>query len=297
MKITEKFTLLEGVPNILNLSKSQIETFTSEENTPKHVYATLELKKSVIRHDGFKKILDYVRNVKQTQDLNVLVNPQYPLVVSYSQKAHSKIINILPFNAQDLAKVSYNNLYGALLYAYTFDSFVNGRLRVPDSMAQVITNYWYSLFMRVFGRAYGLTGTYSSKLPALKFLITAYILITFFGRKQDRATYNLAKQYSGFQYDDILDILNRVDLSNIRGFVQALSLSETFPGFNVIRFTTVIHRRFDVQMLPFFEDLARFMSLIMTSSYAQQNFAKSFIRTYQPKSYVTMYDFMKKKLF
>jgi len=297
MKIKETFTLIKGVPNILNLSKSQLEALTLEGNSTKHVYATLELKKNVIRHFAFDKILEYVRNLKTTNDLNIVVDTNYPFVTSYSRKAHSKIINIAPFNAKDLARVAYMNIYASVLYAYTFDSLINKRLRIPENMVQVISNYWFSLFVQVFGRDYGMTGTYSNKLPGLKFMITLYLMISFFDRKQSKATYNLAKQYSGFSYEDKEEILNQLDLFNVRDFIRGLSLMEIMPGFNIIKFTTKVHRIFDVQMLPGFEDLSRFMSLIMTSSVSQQTIAKPFIKKYRPKAYVHMLDYMKGRLF
>jgi hypothetical protein len=298
MQIKKTFSLLKGTPNILDMSKSQIESLTLEGNSSKHVFVSLELKKNVIRHFALDKILDYVKNVKTTNDMSVIVNEQYPLVVSYSHKAHSKIINIVPFNAKDLARVSYMNLYASVLYAYTFDSLINGRLRIPDNMVKVISNFWFSLFVRMFGRAYGMTGTYSSKLPGLKFLITAYLLIAFFGRKQDNAVYKAAKQYSGFSYEDNVDILNKIDMSDFRGFIKSLTLMEIMPGFNIIKFTVAIHRIFDdVQILPGFEDLSRFMSLVMISSVPQQTIVKPVFRKYNVEAHSDILNYIKGRLF
>jgi len=298
MKIKENFSILKGVPNILNLSKNQIDDLTMEDSTPKHAYVALELKKSIIRHFALDKILDYVKNVKTTNDLGIIVNDQYPLVVSYSFKAHSKIVNISPFNSKDLARVSHMNLYASILYAYTFDSIVNGRLRIPDNMVKAISNFWFSMFTQMFGRDYGLTGTYSSKLPGVKFLITLYLLISFFNRTQDKSTYRLSKQYSGYQYEDKEDILRQVDLSDFKGLIRSLSLTEVMPGFNIVKFTTKVHRMFDgIQILPGFEDLARFMSLIMTSSVEQQNIAKPFLNKYNKEAYMLMLNYMKGRLF
>jgi hypothetical protein len=297
MIIKEKFTLLEGKPNILDISKSAIESLILEGNTPQHVYAALELKKNVIKHSGLKKILEYVKNVKTSKDLKIIVYEQYPIVVSYNRKTNDKIININTFNAKDLGRVSYANLYGALVYAYTFEKIVNKKLRLPDNMAQPISNFFFSLFVQVFGRDYGLVGTYSSKLSGLKFLLTAYILIAFFGRKQERPTFNLAKQYSGFDYSSKADVLKRNDLTDIKGLVKSLSEMEIMPGLNIIKFTTILWRRFDVQMLPMFEDLSRFMSLLMASSVAHQTFSKNFIRKYQSEVYDRLRTYMEKKIF
>ncbi len=297
MKITENFLLITGAPNILNMSRNEINSLTLEGNSPKHVYVALELKKNQIRHKGRDKILEYVKNVKVTKDLDVLVIDQYPLVTTYNRKTNSKVINLAPFNTKELGRVSYNTLFATMLYAYTFESLVTGKLRIPDNMIQPISSFWFSFFVQVFGRDYGMTGTYSSKLPGLKFLITLYILIAFFGRKQDRSTYNLAKRYSGYYFDEKLDVLNRLDLSNIRGFITGLSQMEVMPGFNVIKFTTKVHQMFDLQMLPGFEDLSRFMSLIMVSSMGGQTIAKPFISKYNLKVYVQLLSYMEKRLF
>ncbi len=297
MKITENFLLITGAPNILNMSRNEINSLTLEGNSPKHVYVALELKKNQIRHKGRDKILEYVKNVKVTKDLDVLVIDQYPLVTTYNRKTNSKVINLAPFNTKELGRVSYNTLFATMLYAYTFESLVTGKLRIPDNMIQPISSFWFSFFVQVFGRDYGMTGTYSSKLPGLKFLITLYILIAFFGRKQDRSTYNLAKRYSGYYFDEKLEVLNRLDLSNIRGFITGLSQMEVMPGFNVIKFTTKVHQMFDLQMLPGFEDLSRFMSLIMVSSMGGQTIAKPFISKYNLKVYVQLLSYMEKRLF
>jgi hypothetical protein len=297
MNIKNSFTLIKGTPNILDLSKSEIQSFTLDGNTPRHVYVSLELKKNMINHIGFKKILNYVQNVKTTDDFNILFLEQYPLVASYNRKTNSKIVNIAPFNTKELSRVYYLNLYGATLYAYIFESLVTKRLRVPDNLAQPISNFFFSLFVQLFGRDYGMTGTYSSKLPGLKFLITAYILIAFFGRKQDRMTYKLSQQYSGYQFEEQLPILNRIDLSDIHGLIRALSLTDIMPGFNIIRFTTKATNIFDLQMLPAFEDLSRFLSILAVSKVGGQNISKSFIKKYNLKIWARLTEFVEKKLF
>lgn len=298
MKINDNFLLTSGASNILNLSKDQIESATLDGNTPQHVYISLELKKSMIRHKGFDKILEYLKNVDKTKDLNILVLDQYPLVASYNRKTHSKIINIAPLNTKEVTRLSYLNLYASVLYTYVFEKLISNKLRIPDNMIQPISNFWFTLFVKVFGRAYGLTGTHSSKLPGLKFLITLYILVALFGRQQSKPTYTIAKQYSGYMYEDKIDILNRTDMNDIRGFIRSLSELEIMRGMNIIKFATTAHQRFDLQMLPMFEDLSRFLSLIMVSSVGGgQTISKSFISKYNRDAYIQMYQYMEKRLF
>lgn len=297
MKIIDNFTLISGAPNILNLSKEQIQSATLEGNSPKHLYITLELKKNMIRHKGLETILNYAKNIDKTKDLDILVLEQYPLVASYNQKTHSKIINIAPFNTKEIGRVSYGNLYGALLYAYTFDKIVNKKLRIPDNMTQPISHFLFSFFVQVFGRDYGMTGTYSSKLPGLKFLLTLYVLVAFFGRIQNKSIYTLSKQFSGYAYEDKIDILKKMDMSTFRGLATSLREMDIMPGFNVIKFTTKMQVMFDLQMLPAFEDLSRFLSLIMVSGYGAQNFSKSYIHKYNKTVYIQILNYMEKRLF
>ena len=298
MNITENFLLITGAPNILNMSKNEINKFTLEGNSPKHVYVALELKKNQIRHPSRDKILEYVKNVKVTKDLDVLVLDQYPLVSSYNRKTNSKIINIAPFNTKELGRVSYNNLFASVLYAYTFEKLVTGKLRIPDNLVQPISNFWFSFFVQIFGRDYGMTGTYSSKLPGLKFMLTLYILVAFFGRKQDRSSYNLAKQYSGYYFDEKLDVLNKLDISNIRGLISGLNLMEIMPGFNIIKFTTKVHQMFDVQMLPMFEDLSRFLTTVVVANFGGQTIAKPFLsKKYNTKAFIQILQYIEKRLF
>lgn len=298
MIVNERFILLKNVPNILDLSKKQIQGYTFEDNSPKHVYVTLELKKNIIRHFGFEKILDYVKNVKSSKDLSVLVMDQYPLVASYNRKTKGKIINLHPFNAKELGRVSYLNLYASLVYAYAFEKLVTKKVQVPDNMADVISNFLRSFFLQVFGRDYGLVGTYSNKIPGLNFLILVYILVAFFGRSQSNSTYQLATKTTGYLYKPHLDILNQVDFSNIHGLIKSLNAMEITPGLNIVKFTTKIHTYFkQLQILPAFEDGSRFLCFILVSSIGGQQIAPSFISKYNEAMYKRMLDFMQKRIF
>jgi hypothetical protein len=298
MVIKDKFTLLSGNDNVLNLSQSQIDSLTLEPNLPKLVYASLELKSNMIHHMGFDTILKYLQTSIAKKDLDVIHWDQYSLSASYNKKTKSKIVNIAPFNAKDINRVSYMNLYADVVYAYAFEGFVTERIKLPISLTPMISNYWFSFFVQAFGKDYGMTGTYSSKLPGLKFLITTYIMIAFFGKPQNTSTYNLAKKYSGYNYTDDLNVLKQKDLSDIKGFIQALSDMGIMPGLNLVKFTSKVVKFFNgISFLPAFEDLSRFMSLILVSSINNQSIAKPFIKKYNEKIYIQLVKYMEKKLF
>jgi hypothetical protein len=298
MVIKDKFTLLSGNENVLNLSQKQIADLSLEQNAPKYVYASLELKKSLINHHGFDKILKVVQNVKTTKDLDVIVWDQYSISASYNRKTKSKIVNLAPFNAKDISRVSYMNLYASVVYAHAFENFVTGRVKLPVNMAPQISLYWFGLFNQVFGKDYGLTGTYSSKLPALKFLLTLYIFVAFFGKTQNKQTFNLAKQYSGYDYTDIETILKKNDFTDIKNLIKALSESGIMPGFNLVKFTSKIVNFFGgITFLPAFEDLSRFMSLLVVSTISNQTIAKPFIAKYNKKVFTQLVKYVESKLF
>ena len=72
MIIKQKFRLVSNAPNILSVSSSVIKSYEKEENSPRHVFAVLELKKKTIQHFSndaiFKLISDTQKRKKIHKD-------------------------------------------------------------------------------------------------------------------------------------------------------------------------------------------------------------------------------------
>ena len=54
MIIKDQFELLNKIPNLLNVPISSLETYESEENSPRHIFVFLTLKQKYIKH--FKQL-------------------------------------------------------------------------------------------------------------------------------------------------------------------------------------------------------------------------------------------------
>ena len=73
MIIKDKFELLNKTPNILNVPKSSLATYSIEENSPRHVFTILELKKRSIKHFTKDKIFKFMGDIQERENL-VVVN-------------------------------------------------------------------------------------------------------------------------------------------------------------------------------------------------------------------------------
>ena len=96
-------------------------------------------------------------------------------------------------------------------------------------------------------------------------MLSVYILASFFGIK-DRDSYRLASSISVYNYDDIIDDLNKFDFSSINDFIKSLAHFNIMRGMDRYRFTGKIVRFTGINFLAAFEDPSRFMGVIAASN-------------------------------
>ena len=215
MNIKESFTLIKGTPNLLNLSKKEIKEY-SVENGIKLATDVLGILDKSIDHFTKKPVFDLF---KDKNSFEILVLPDYPLHVSYNEPTKQIIVNLHPFGTETISITTPEprNLYACLAYGLLMKNFIEGKSkRIKLSYYSIIPSFLTSVFMQVFGRQYGLVGRYQHNTPMLKFLISLYILVSFFGVKQKEA-YTFAARVSSVNYKDIekeLDEYNFVSINN-----------------------------------------------------------------------------------
>lgn len=265
MKIKDSFKLVSNVPNILNLSESVLRSYYMEENSPRHVFAILELKKNSIVHFTTKKIFGIVSNIKK-RDAIQIINFDYPLPVSYNSPTKGMIINLKPFEVKEISNMSPNDLYAALVYAYSFSQMVTKKFKVSPSYAKIVVNYLLSFYVKAFGRKYGLVGIYALGIPKLKFLIACNILTSFFGHAVNKSLFMEAAKIAPYMYNNEIDQLMKYNFSEIDQFIKAVSDLKVMPGLTIALFTSTLYRFYGINMLVALEDCARFFSVILTSS-------------------------------
>ena len=294
MVIKDKFKLINNVDNVIKIRKNTLNANKIEENSPRHVFTFLSLKQSSIKHFAKPEIFRFISDKKRRQSLEVVNFDKYPLSVTYNTPTRGMIINLQPLDVEEVANLSANDLYAAILYSYTFSRLVTGQAKVSDIYAEPIIKFLTSMFVRVFGKDYGLTETYAGSIPKLKFLLACYIYAAFFGYPNNEQLLRKATGVAPFNYKEFSSQILKYDYSDITQFLKALSELKVMPGIKVYGFTTKIFRFFKVDMLAALEDLSRFLCVILVSSVTGSSIVPSFISKYNEKEYKSILDLMRK---
>lgn len=284
MVIKDKFRLVSGTENIINVSSSVIKKYSSEENSPRHVFAILELKRKSIVHFSTKTIMNWVSNKKMRESIQVVKVDDYPLPVTYNPPTKGNIINLKFFDVDEVSSMSVNDLYASLVYAYAFQKLITKKYKIKEEYAKIIVNYMLSFYVQVFGKEYGLVGIYASGIPKLKFLIACYILAAFFGVKKP-LLFQKASTLAPYLYANEIDQLKKYDFALVEEFIKAVSDMKVMPGLTITKFTSKLYRFFGINILPAIEDCSRFFSVILTSSVPGNRLVPKYLYKYNEKEY------------
>jgi len=285
MIVKEKFDLLKGVDNILNLPSSRIKKMEIE-NGPRKLFVVLELMKSRISHYTKDEIFKLISGIEARKKIHIVVFPTYSLSVSYNKPTKGQVINLSSFGVDDIlsTKPGPQNLYALMVYSIVFSDLVSGKFKVTNKYSTPITNYFTSILLRLFGKEYGLLGSFSSEISKLKFLTNAYILGSFFGITGVPA-YKRAAAASAFDYRPIKDKLKRYDFKNINDFILSLSELNVMPNLNRHNFTARVLRQFGFNFLPALEDLSRFIATIATADIKGSTVVSTYLHKYNERDY------------
>lgn len=285
MIVKEKFDLLKGVNNTLNLSTSILKNIEVE-NGPRKVFVVLDLTKNRISHHTKKGVFDLISDVNSIKKLKIVNLPSYSLPTSFNNPTQDKIVNLHPFGIDDILsnKPGPQNLYALMVYSIVFSDLVTGKFKLNVKFATPITNYFVSIFIRLFGKEYGLLGSFSSEINKLKFLTNLYILSSFFGIEGITALKRSAAA-SAFDYRKIQDKIKRYDFSNINDFILALSETGVMPNINRHIFTAKVLRQFGFNFLPALEDCSRFIATIATSEIKGSNVVSTYLYKYNERDF------------
>jgi len=295
MVIKQEFELLKDTSNILKLPSLKLKPFKVDIG-PRKVFVVLKLMENKIDHFTKKTVFDSVTILEKRKFFEVVNMPDYPLHISYNNPTKQIIINLSGFGTDDIYPNNPDpkNIYASVVYGICFYNLVNNKIHVPEKYFGVISSFITSMFIQIFGREYGLLGPYSSEIPKLKFLISAYVLVAFFGEEQEKA-YRKAAAASGISLKDIHEILEtgNYNFSSIIDFIQALSDLKVMIGLNKYSFTSKLYRLLGASFLPAFEDFSRFISIITTSSISGSSIVPTFINKYNRDEYLKLLEISK----
>jgi len=262
MVIKQEFTLLKGIPNILKLSSTEIKKYSIDRG-PRKVFVVLDLNKAKIKHFTTNKVYELISHLEKRKQVAVVNIPDYNLYVSYNVPTKQIVLNVSPFNVDDIYSTHPDpkDLYTQMVYGILFTDLVTEKIKLKESYYVPISEFLLSLLMGLFGKEYGLLGVYSSNITKLNFLVNCYVLSSFFGITGPRC-YKLAGTSSGYNYKEILESLDTYNFSNIENFIKALSDFGVMTGIDKYSFTNKLFRVGGINFLPALEDCSRFISIM-----------------------------------
>lgn len=294
MVIKDKFELMNKTPNLLSVPSSSLQSYEAEENSPRHIFTFLTLKQKSIKHFSKDKIFKFIGDVTEREKVRVVNFEKYPLTVTLNSPTKDIVINLKPFDVDDIASLNPNDLFAALVYGYGFSKLITKQVKIGDMYARPIIDFLTSMFVRVFGKEYGLTEIYSSGIPKLKFLLACYIYASFFGEPTGKSLLRKASSSAPYNYQDEMNEILKYDFSSITQFLKALSDLRVMPGVKPYSFTTKIYRFFGINMLSALEDPSRFMMAIVCASIGGSKLIPTFISKYNERAFSQLIDLSRK---
>jgi hypothetical protein len=279
--VKEEFQLLKDQKNFLDMSPADLKNILVEKSQAL-VYNVLKLQERRIDHFSKTTIFDLVSDPKSKRKIHVVVYPEYILPVSFNRPTRGIVINLSAFHTDDISRVDPRNIYACLVYGYCLASLASET--DASSISSHIINYWLSAFVKLFGKKFGLLGSYVKEINKLKFLISCYILTSFFGVGKQKV-YSLSASTSFFDYKPFIDDLDRFDFSKVEDFINSMSSLRVMPGINKYSFTSTFIKYASVNFIPGLEDVSRFISSLVTASLKGSQVIPGYISTYNEDEY------------
>ena len=294
MIIKDNFELLNKTPNLLNIPPSSLKTYEAEENSPRHVFTFLTLKQKHIKHFTKDKIFKFIGNVEERDNIKVINFEKYPLAITLNGPNKNILINLKPFDVDDVASLNPSDLFASIMYGYGFSKLITKQVKISDMYAKPIIDFMTSLLIRAFGKEYGLTEIYSAGIPKLKFLLSCYIFSSFFGYSNDDKLLRKATSTAPYNYQPERNELLKYDYRSMTQFLKALSDLKVMPGIKGYSFTTKIYRWYGINILAGFEDCSRFIMAILAASVGGSKLVPTFISKFHERAFGSIVEIGKK---
>lgn len=258
MHIKDKFELVYGrhgaVFNIVPLNSRALNTYAIPKEDTEYLK---NLVRMYIRTRSSTVGTDFVlRNMDKCVPIRI---DDYPLPAFMSRDRTPYV------NLNVLQQTTTTDFAPPDIYAIYLNSLVLSYLQIKQpitlSSELDVSNYIYSVFMKLFGKKSGLLGSYKDLIPKLRFLVSLYVRCGMFGEQDtDRAR----KQIAASLYTSFDDLKMDYDFSSTNDFIKCIRDNQIIP-LSTIKFSQQIVRIGGPQSLPIFEDNSRFFSTLICS--------------------------------
>jgi hypothetical protein len=233
-------------------------------------------------HFSSKHVSFHVDN--KFEYIDVVKMNDYPLISAFNKKTKRIIVNLSALEKRSISNIEHRDLYAIILYAHIC-GFLSSKDRIKDSHYQLFCDYMSSIFLKSFAKKFGITGSYASLIPKLRFLVSYYTQLSFFNIDKKKASIQ-ASHLSKINARNLDLDLEKYDLSSIDGLVQSLSDAQVLPGMNMYKFIDFMIRSFGIINICIYEDLMRFCATIVASTVNGNSYFSPAYQIFQQKVYL-----------
>lgn len=293
MIIKKEFILLKDVPNVLTMSASDLNGIKVPGGLEKTILM-LDFSRESIDHFAKDIVFNLLEESKKKNKIQIVYLSSYNLPVFYNKSTDTIVINLFPFGTKDIlpSRPGNKNLYAAILYGLCLSGVINKKVKIDSRYSPIISSFFNSMLIRLFGKEYGLLGSFMSEISKMKFLVNCYINGAFFG-ETGKDVFSRSVSYSGFNYKTIEDDLKTYDFTNIGNFIQSLSELKVMPGLNKHLFTAKILKSYTFNFLPAIEDLSRFLATLASSQIIGSTISPTFLYRVNEDSFGKIIDIVR----
>lgn len=258
MRVKKEFELVYkttgAVYNIVPLSNSTLMAYRVSKEDANHLLANAMTYNRIKPHGASKIIEKYMKNV-------LIINmPEYPLT-GFVTTSGQPVINLNPLGSGFITDYTSSDIFSLFLYSISLWGYIT-KQAISEDNAETISNMFFSIFMKSYGKKSGLIGSYSYLIPNLRFLTNLYIYVAFFGKEPTIALKQKIANQLYIKYDELkLDY----DFSSIKEYLKSIN-ENNIISLSPNTFSTTIINKVGIASLPLFEDLSRFYATLLAST-------------------------------
>ena len=279
--VKKDLELLANAPNTLSLPDSTISAFrVSDEEIEFFKSTVVMFSKKAKSHITFPSVRKHIAN--DFKNFDVIRMSKYPLPIVYNTTTKRVLVNVSALGRRTVSSIEPRDLYSLVVNGHTYSQFLFSHY--PSTNFVSVAEFMSAIFLKTFSRKYGLSGSFFDLIPELRFLVSLYTLVSFFGMDVNIAA-KKAILTSKYKLDKTKINIDSYDFTSIKELIKVLNESGTLPGITAYSFLSVMIRNLQVINLPLFEDLPRFCASVFTSTVNGNTITTPRLQSYNQEVY------------
>ncbi|MCK5018461.1 MAG: hypothetical protein KAS32_15485 [Candidatus Peribacteraceae bacterium] len=258
MNIKKEFELVYktggNVYNIVPLAPSTLKAYQVSKEDANYLYGLINVYSRTRKHK-LSSLVEFNFNKCMIVHL-----PTYPLPGFITDKG-VPVVNLSILPVKMISDYAPADVFALFLYTLCLAIFLKNK-PFKKGAEMNVSNMFFSVFMRLFGKKAGLIGAFSNLIPKLQFLINYYTSVSMMNAPQDESTQRkiAAALFVNYKELDLSD-----DFSSSIGFLKSINKNDIIP-MSENKFSTSIINSGGIISLPMFEDMSRFFATIAATS-------------------------------